>query len=68
MIDGDGDGGDCGDLGCGGWIAAADASGSGGFAGPGPCLPNLKRLEINGAPIVETSHEYVIKKSDALNR
>ena len=63
MIDGDGDGGDVGD----GGIAPADTD-NGGFAGPGPSLPNLKRVEINGAPVIEASHEYMIKRSDAENR
>jgi hypothetical protein len=28
-----------------------------------PAVPRIARLEINGAPVLEQSHEYVIRKS-----
>lgn len=30
-------------------------------------VANVKRAEINGAPIVEASHEFVLRKPDAQN-
>ena len=53
-----GDGGHCGGHGFGG------ADGGVGNALPAdPAVPKIARLEINGAPVIEQSHEYVIKKS-----
>lgn len=28
-------------------------------------FPNIKRITINGAPVSETSHEYVVGKADS---
>jgi hypothetical protein len=67
MSGGDGcgtDGGHCGD-------SASSGGGSDGGYGLGPDgkspVPNIKRVEVNGAPVIEQSHVYVMKKSDAPN-
>lgn len=58
----DGHGCDAGGHGCG-EASANSGVGDGGFAigtdGRTP-VPNIKRLTLNGAPIIENSHEYVI--------
>ncbi len=49
-------------AGCGGGSHVHDGGSSWGIAGVGfvPTSPEHKRLEINGAPVIEQSHEYVM--------
>ena len=59
MMDGDGGdgGGDCGDV--------FSAWSRGGVAADGAALVRgtpPKRLEINGAPVIEQSHQYVLDR------
>lgn len=56
----DGGGGHCGghDMTAGGWGDAGYATGADGTT----LVPKAKRLEINGAPVIETKNEFVIKK------
>lgn len=44
-----------------GWSGGGDAGYTVGSDGRTP-IPNIKRLTINGAPVTETSHEYVMRK------
>ena len=59
----DGDGGDAGGDVCGG--IGASMGGDAGYAvgsdGRTP-VPDIKRVTINGAPVSEASHEYVIRQ------
>ena len=60
----DGQGCDAGSHHCG--IASASGGGdNSGFGTDGRTpVPDIKRATINGAPIVESSHEYVIPSSE----
>jgi hypothetical protein len=59
----DGCGGDGGHCGSHGGIGGTD--GGAGLGLPADvAVPKLARLEINGAPVTEQSHEYVIRKSE----
>ncbi len=48
--------------GCGDGTHVHEGGSSSGIAGVGdvPTRPEQKRLEINGAPVIEQSHEYVM--------
>lgn len=65
----DGHGCDAGASHCGpDGAVAASASGDAGYAvGPDGRTPrpNIKRLTINGAPVTESSHEYVMRSSSS---
>lgn len=62
----DGHGCDAAGHHCGG-VSASAGGGESGFSlaadGRTP-IPNIKRPTINGAPVVESSHEYVIRPSE----
>lgn len=64
MIDGDGcddGGGHIGSDFAGGSGSVGDADYFRGTGGISP-IPNIKRLTINGAPVIESSHEYVLRR------
>ena len=63
----DGHGCDAGGHHCGGDSWAAGGGEFGYSLGPDgrTPVPNIKRLTINGAPVTETAHEYVVGKRDA---
>ncbi|WP_066800884.1 hypothetical protein [Sphingomonas soli] len=52
----------CGNTGISASGAAGDAGYDAGADGRTP-VPNIKRMTINGAPVSEASHEYVIEKT-----
>ena len=54
----------CGVDGAGPSIGTGDAGYAVGADGRTP-VPNIKRLMINGAPVSETSHEFVVGKAGA---
>jgi hypothetical protein len=54
------------DNGCGGHCGHAGASGGDGYSttGLGPFHPDpARKLSVNGAPIIEQSHEYVLPEA-----
>jgi hypothetical protein len=62
-MSGDGCGGDGGHCGGHGGFGGAD-SGAGSLLPADIAVPKIARLEINGAPVIEQSHEFVIRKSE----
>jgi len=61
----DGHGCDAGGHHCGAGASHADGGGYA-LAGDGKTpIPNIKRVEINGAPVTEATHEFVIRKPNA---
>jgi hypothetical protein len=53
----------CGNAGVGASSATGDSGYDVGTDGRTP-VPNIKRIEINGAPVSEASHEFIIEKAE----